>query len=155
MNHEERAYELFKRGYNCAQAVCCAFSDLIGVEEETLLKLSASFGGGFGRLREMCGAVAGMGFVLGALYSSPDPADTTAKAAHYARVQELADTFRQEHGTIVCRELLEQMALRPDTSPQPDKRDERYYKVRPCVRLVESAARMLDAYIEQHPSVNG
>lgn len=151
MDHVEKAYELFKAGCNCSQSVCGAFSDLLGIDEETLLRLSSSFGGGFGRLRGLCGAVAGMGLVAGYLYGDKVATDRKAKAEHYARVQELAHTFQEEHGSIICMELLQKRKLQVNTDPVPDERNSRYYQMRPCVRLVESAAKILDQYIKEHP----
>ena len=56
----ERAVELFKNGYNCSQSVVAAFADMYGFTEEQALRMSASFGGGIGRMRETCGAACGM-----------------------------------------------------------------------------------------------
>ena len=102
----EQAKAFFKEGYNCSQAVALAFCDEIGIERRKLLRMVSSFGGGMGRLREVCGAVSGMFFVAGALYGYDDPKDTQAKKEHYARIQELAAQFQVETGSIVCRELL-------------------------------------------------
>lgn len=106
MNHEERAVALFKQGYNCSQSVFAAFSEELGMDQETALKISSSFGGGMGRLREVCGAVSGMFMVLGLKEGYTDPNDGSLKAQHYQKVQELAKKFEQENGSIVCRELL-------------------------------------------------
>ena len=94
MDHREKAAELFVNGSNCAQAVAVAFCDVTGMEPELAAKLSSSFGGGMGRMREVCGAVSGMLMVLGALYGYDDPGEKDrAKKAHYAMVQELAGKF--------------------------------------------------------------
>ncbi|MEG1741361.1 MAG: C-GCAxxG-C-C family protein, partial [Acetivibrio sp.] len=105
-SREKKAKELFHEGYNCAQAVFLAFSDLYDIDEETAIKLSSSFGGGMGRLREVCGAVSGMFMVAGTLYGYSDPKASTEKQEHYKRIQELAKKFQEENGSIVCRELL-------------------------------------------------
>ena len=102
----ELAKTYFKEGYNCAQSIALAFCDEIGIEKTKLLRMVSSFGGGMGRLREVCGAVSGMFFVAGALYGYDDPKDMQAKKEHYARIQELAAQFRAQNGSIVCRELL-------------------------------------------------
>lgn len=147
MNHEERARELFKQGYNCSQAVLLAFGDVTGLEDRTALMLSSSFGGGMGRLREVCGAVSGMFMVAGILYGYDDPADQSGKTSHYQRIQALAEAFRKENGSIICRELLG-LGSGAD-SPIPEKRTDAYYKKRPCAELVAMAARIMDAYIAE------
>ena len=150
MDHAQKARELFKQGYNCSQAVVLAFSDLTGLDEKTAAMLSSSFGGGMGRMREVCGAVSGMFMVIGMLYGYDDPKETTGKAAHYARLQALAAKFREENGSIICRELL---GLGAGASvPVPEARTETYYKKRPCADMVESAARMTEAYILEQES---
>ena len=146
MDHSTYAAELFVGGYNCAQAVAVAFSDVTGLDAKTSAKLISSFGGGMGRMREVCGAVSGMLFVAGILYGYDTP-DDTAKKAHYARVQELAGNFREQVGSIVCRELLRD----PPSDPNPTPRTAEFYKVRPCARFVVLAAQILDEYIDAHP----
>lgn len=146
MDHSTYAAELFVNGYNCAQAVAVAFSDVTGLDERTSAKLVSSFGGGMGRMREVCGAVSGMLFVAGTLYGYDTP-DDTAKKTHYARVQTLAGKFREQCGSIVCRELLQN----PPSDPNPTPRTEEFYKVRPCARFVMLAAQILDEYIAENP----
>lgn len=146
MDHSTYAAELFMNGYNCAQAVAMAFSDLTALDEKTTARLISSFGGGMGRLREVCGAVSGMLFVAGILYGYDSP-DDTAKKAHYARVQKLAEKFRATAGSIVCREILKN----PPSDPNPTPRTAEFYKLRPCVQLVVLAAQIMDNYIAAHP----
>lgn len=147
MSRKEKAMELFESGYNCSQAVVLAFADLLGVDEKALARLTSSFGGGMGRLREVCGAVSGMFMVAGLLYGY-DGAETGAKKAeHYARIHHLAERFSQDTGSIVCRELLG--LDRKKDSPTPDKRTEEYYKKRPCRELVGLAAEILEEMIEE------
>ena len=148
MNHEELAREYFRRGYNCAQAVFLAFSDLTGVERESALRLSSSFGGGMGRLREVCGAVSGMFMAAGLLYGTTDTATQEEKAAHYARIQALAAAFREKHGSIICRELL---GVDANGNPTPDARTPEYYKSRPCSQICYDAAQVLYDYIAANP----
>ena len=136
-----KARELFLEGYNCSQAVLGAFCDELGFDFETAMKLSSSFGGGMGRLREVCGAVSGMTMVAGFLYPNFDPADSQSKKDNYAAVQELAEKFRKENGAIVCRELLG-LAQKKD-EPTPSPRTEEYYKRRPCAEYVAIAARIV------------
>lgn len=148
MDHSYQAAELFLSGCNCAQSVVVAFCDVTGLDREFAAKLSCSFGGGMGRMREVCGAVSGMLMVAGLLYGYSDPGDHDVnKRAHYALVQSLAGQFRQEVGSIVCREILKD----PPSDPNPTPRTEAYYRTRPCARMVMTAARILDDYIAQHP----
>ena len=140
--HSDRAKELFEKGYNCSQAVFAAYADEMGVDFDTALKIASSFGGGMGRLREVCGAVSGMFMVAGMKYGSTDPTDQGAKAEHYKLIQALAKRFEKENGSIICRELLG-LSVRID-DPQPEVRTEKYYKKRPCMELVERAAKILD-----------
>lgn len=146
MDHSTYAAELFVNGYNCAQAIAVAFSDVTGLDQKTSAKMISSFGGGMGRMREVCGAVSGMLFVAGTLYGYDAP-NPEAQMAHYARVQELAGKFRETAGSIVCREILKN----PPSDPKPTPRTEEFYKVRPCARLVYLAAQILDEYIAEHP----
>jgi len=144
MTKRELAEGYFVEGYNCTQSVVLAFEDEIGVDRNTLLRLSASFGGGFGRLRELCGCVSGMGIVLGALHPY-DAKDTRAKAEHYALVQKLAGRFREKNGSIICRELLG--AKLAATNPEPEARTPEYYKTRPCAKLAGDAAEILSDWL--------
>lgn len=146
-DHSVLAAELFLKGYNCAQAVTVAFCDVTGLDENMSARLSSSFGGGMGRLREVCGAVSGMLMVAGFLYGYDDPNDPAAKKAHYTLVQQLAGKFREEMGSIVCRELLKN----PPSDPNPSPRTAEYYAQRPCARFVMTAARILDDYIRENP----
>lgn len=144
MDRREKAQGYFKQGFNCAQSVVMAFRDLTGLSESESARLASSFGGGLGRMREVCGAVSGMAIVAGILYGYDDPKVIGASAAHYARVQELANAFRARNGSIVCRELLGGAAA---TNPTPEARTTEYYKKRPCAELVGDAAEILDEYI--------
>ena len=147
MNHAEYAAELFLTGYNCAQAVAVAFCDVTGMEPKATAKLASSFGGGMGRMREVCGAVSGMLMVAGVLYGYDAADGEESKKAHYALVQELAGQFREQVGSIVCREILKN----PPSDPVPSPRTEEYYAQRPCVRMVYTAANILEEYITAHP----
>ncbi len=142
MNHEAEARRLFLEGYNCAQAVFCAFRDLTGMELDAAARLSSSFGGGMGRLREVCGAVSGALLALGMLRGYDDPKNPEAKKAHYALVQEFARRFKEKNDTIICRELLENVPVTPGGTPE--ERTPEFYARRPCLRLVCDAADILD-----------
>ncbi len=135
-----RAY--FEQGYNCSQAVLLSFGDITGLDEETAARLSSSFGGGMGRLREVCGAASGVFMAAGLVqgYSNPEASDE--KAAHYAFIQSLAADFKAQNGSIICRELL---GLPGASDPVPEERTQAYYQRRPCADYVESAAKILAA----------
>jgi len=144
-DYPSKAKEYFKMGYNCSQSVVGAFCDKLNIDFEKAVKLASSFGGGMGRLREVCGAVSGMFIVAGLLYGYDNPLDKTAKTAHYKLIQELAEKFRLQNGSIICRELL---GLKKGIdSPVPDDRTKEYYSKRPCVELVAMAAEIIDNYI--------
>lgn len=147
MDHAELAAELFTGGYNCAQAVFLAFADEMGLEKEFAARLVSPFGGGMGRMREVCGAVTGMYAVLGMLYGYSEPGNDKIKTALYADVQNLAAQFREQSGSIICREILKN----PPTDPAPSPRTEEYYRVRPCARMTYRAAKILEEYIAEHP----
>ena len=147
MNHEMKAAQLFLDGYNCAQAVAVAFSDVTGLTPEFSARMASAFGGGMGRMREVCGAVSGMLMVTSLLYGYDPRLGDGVKKEHYALVQQLAGQFRAEAGHIVCRELLKN----PPSDPNPTPRTKEFYEKRPCARLVMLAARILDDYIRENP----
>ncbi len=147
MTHSELAKKNFESGCNCAQAVLLAFADQTGLDEATAMKLSASFGGGMGKLREVCGAVSGMFMAAGMIYADDHVPTQEAKAAHYEKIRALAARFKEENGSYICRELLEGVPVSKDTAPE--ERTEQYYKKRPCGELCAIAARILDEFLEQ------
>ena len=142
MTHAEKAKAYFEEGYNCAQAVTLAFAEEMGVEKEIAAKMASSFGGGLGRLREVCGCVSGMALAAGALYGYSDPKAKEEKAEHYALIQKLANEFKERNGSIICRELL--AGINNNTNPVPEERTENYYKKRPCAELAYIAAEILE-----------
>lgn len=137
----ERAREYFTSGYNCAQSVFLAYRDITAIDEELAATISAPFGGGMGRLREVCGAVSGMTMVAGFIAPNPLPNDNENKKHCYTTVQSLAEEFRTENGSIVCRELLGLAQQKDDPTPSP--RTGEYYKRRPCAEYVAIAARIV------------
>ena len=148
MDHSIKAGELFLGGVNCAQAVFLAFEDVTGIDRKVAAKLSSPFGGGIGRMREVCGAVSGMMMVLGVLYGYDDTVEDDAqKKQLYKDVQALAGKFREECGSIICREILKN----PPSDPNPTPRTAEFYAKRPCSRMVMTAARLLDEFIAEHP----
>lgn len=134
------AKQKFLEGYNCSQAVACAFADEMNMDEETVKCLTIGFGGGMGRMREVCGTVAGATFVLSALYGEKNKNDV------YKMVQDVAEEFRKENGSVVCRDLLGLSKSSPLT-PVAEPRTKEYYKKRPCPELAEMMADILENYI--------
>lgn len=150
-NHAKIAKELFKKGYNCSQAVVGAFAEELGVDFDTAIKMSSSFGGGMGRLREVCGTVSGMLMAAGLKYWDLNADAREAKTKHYEKVQELARRFKEKNGSIICRELLK--GIENSTSPIASERTAEYYKKRPCLELVGDAAEILEQYIKENSTV--
>lgn len=150
-SRKEKAVKLFQEGFNCSQAVFAAYSDLYGMDEETALKLSCSFGGGMGRMREVCGTCSGMFLVAGLESGITEGKDAEGKKQNYDMVQMLAEEFRKRNGTIICRELLgldrPMVTAAEFKDTQPEKRTKEYYQKRPCVQLVEEAADILESTI--------
>ena len=138
----EEAKALFEQGYNCAQAVVCAFAPEMGLTRETAARLASAFGGGLGRLRETCGTVSGMAFVIGMLRGYQDPQDIAGKKETYALMQTLAGRFREKNGSLICRELLG--LDKAEGSPEPSPRTPEYYRKRPCGELARCAAAILE-----------
>ena len=149
VSRRDQAEAFFLQGYNCAQATALAFADYFPFEQETLLRMISSFGGGISRLREVCGAMSAVFLTAGLLYGYHDAADETGKAAHYARIQDLAARFEAVYGSIICRELLGLSAHRDP--PWPSKRTAEFYEKRPCKKIIGTAAEILEAYIKEHP----
>ena len=148
MNHGEKAAQLFLSGYNCTQAVVVAFCDVTKLEPAFAARLASPLGGGMGRMREVCGAVSGMLLVLGLLYGYDTPGDDESKKRLYNEVQTLAARFREQNGSIICREILKN----PPSDPNPTPRTADFYKKRPCARLVAAAAELMDEFIAAHPT---
>ena len=137
----QRATDLFRQGYNCSQAVFASCADLYGITDESLaLRLSASFGGGMGRMRMVCGAASGMFMLAGLQNGSSTPHDNPGKMANYAFVQQLAGEFKARYGSLICAELLG-LAPKPQ-DPKPEERTQQYYEKRPCSEMVAEAVRV-------------
>ena len=152
INLEERvakAKRLFKEGgYNCCQAVVLAYNDLFGMDDTLAASLTSGFGGGMGRMREVCGSVSGMVFLSGLISSAADPSIKECRTANYALVQEMAGRFKEINGSIVCKELLGLVPMGSQISavqesPEPSDRTPEYYKKRPCEELVGISARIV------------
>jgi C_GCAxxG_C_C family probable redox protein len=150
MDYEYRinkSVEYFKKGFNCAQSVVAAFADIYGYTEEQAMTLSAGFGGGIGRMRGPCGAACGMFILAGMDCGTADASDRDAKSHNYAVVQQLAEKFKKECGSIICAELL---GLKKDTplSSMASERTPQYYTKRPCAEMVRMASRIFSEYLE-------
>ena len=145
MSRADRAEELFRQGYNCSQSVFAAFADAVGMTTEEAAKLASPFGAGFGKLREVCGAVSGAAMVLGLVKGYSDPTDREAKKAHYRLIQDFCARFKEQNGSIVCRELLS--GVKTNENGIPEKRTEEYYQKRPCPELVRQAAEIVEELI--------
>ncbi len=146
LNIEEKknkAKELFKSGYNCSQSVIGVFCEELGLDFDTAIKISSPFGGGMGRMREVCGTVSGMFMCLGLSC----PFETSAKGEIYKKVQDLAERFKSKNGSIICRELLN--GVESSTAPTPSERTETYYKKRPCIELVGDAVEIFANFLEE------
>ena len=150
----EKAVELFKEGYNCSQSVVAAFADLYGFTPEQALKVSASFGGGIGRMRQTCGAACGLFMLAGLETGCTEGKDREGKEANYKVVQELAEEFRKRNGSLICAELLGLSKTAP-TPATPEARTAEYYKKRPCVKMVEEAARIWCEYLSTNSDKKG
>ena len=149
--HAERARALFLEGYNCSQAIAVAFCDITGLDADTSARLVSGFGGGMSRMREVCGAVSGIVFVMSAVYGYDRPKDFEGKKYLYGEVQKLLKQFEAQNGSIVCRELLG-LASKGADSPVPEQRTAQYYKKRPCPDLIYAAAEILENYIKERQS---
>ena len=147
----EKAKELFKSGYNCSQAVLGVFCEELGLDFDTAIKISSSFGGGMGRMREVCGTVSGMFMSAGLAFAS-NQSSGTAKAEQYRKVQELAKRFKDKNGSIICRELLE--GITDSNSPIPSERTESYYKKRPCIELVGDSVEIFEQFLKEQNTIS-
>ena len=142
----EKAKELFKSGYNCSQAVLGVFCEELGMDFDTAMKIASSFGGGMGRMREVCGTVSGMFMAAGLAYSKSESSPENKKN-QYQIVQELARRFKEKNGSIICRELLE--GVENSTTPTPSDRTKEYYKKRPCIELVGDSVEIFEEYLKE------
>ena len=145
----QRAVELFMQGYGCCQSVVCAFSDLYGLDEEMAFRVAAGFGGGVGRMRMMCGTVSALVILAGLEKGQTRGEAREGTMACYQLVRQLLETFKQRNGSIICAELLQMQGVKAETNTaQPDERNAEYYRIRPCARKVESAARLFAEYLD-------
>lgn len=149
MTKGDLAYENFLKGYNCTQAVTAAFAEELGLDEDTAARISSGFGGGMGRLREVCGTFSGIVMVVSALYGYSEPKDLAAKKELYAKIQALAEQFKHDNGSIVCRELLG--LPKAEGVPEPEARTPEYYQKRPCPELCRYAGNLLEKFISENP----
>ena len=145
MSRADRAEELFRQGYNCGQSVFAAFADVLGMTVEEAAKIASPFGAGFGKLREVCGAVSGMTLVTGYLRGYSDPADYESKKEVYALIQKMCAEFEERQGSIICRELLG--LKKGEDTAEPAVRTEEDYRSRPCIGACRTAAEIVEKEI--------
>ena len=143
----EKAESYFEEGYNCAQAVAMSFADLVQMDEKTLARCASSFGGGMGRLREVCGAVSGMFLIYGMMNGYDSPEENQEKKNQYKIIQEMAAEFVSKNGSIICRDILKK-PVGPDHY-QPAERTEAYYVSRPCTKCVRDATEILEKFLRK------
>ena len=145
MNRADKAEELFRKGYNCSQSVFAAFADVLGMSVEEAAKIASPFGAGFGKMREVCGAVSGMTLAAGYLKGYDDPADYESKKELYRLIQKMCAEFKERKGTIICRDLL---GLKEgEDLAEPSVRTEEYYQSRPCIGACRTAAEIAEKYL--------
>ncbi|MDE7229814.1 MAG: C-GCAxxG-C-C family protein [Oscillospiraceae bacterium] len=143
------AYENFLKGYNCTQAIAVTFAKELGLDEAAAARLSSGFGGGMGRLREVCGTFSGVVFVLSSLYGYSEPKDLEGKKDLYEKIRACAAKFRSDNGSIICRELLGLEKAEESATPEP--RTAEYYKKRPCPELCRYAGNLIEDFIRDNP----
>lgn len=162
----EEAVGYFRQHYNCSQSVALAFAKHYGIPEPLMARLSGSFGGGIGRMRETCGACCAMFMLAGLEVDNEEDSPTDfdinhnpypsqdVKKKNYEVVQMLASRFKEAAGSICCRELLGLNKQRadgtlPEISPTPEARTDDYYRRRPCIRMVETAVTIYAEYLNR------
>ena len=145
INRADRAEELFREGYNCSQSVFAAFADVVGMKPEEAAKIASPFGAGFGKLREVCGAVSGMTLLAGHLAGYAYPEEYEEKKALYELIRKMCAEFESAQGSIICRELLG--LQKGEDIGEPSVRTEEYYQSRPCVRACRKAAEIAEKYL--------
>ena len=133
MNRVEKAVKLHNQGYNCAQSVFCAFIDKTNMDINTALKLTQPLGTGIARLKEVCGAFNGMTLMLGLCMGTANIEDKETKKKLLDKVTELAEEFRVNNGSLVCKELLE---LNKNVNSNIRKK--------PCIEYVRQCAELLE-----------
>jgi len=147
-SRQQSATNYFLQGFNCCQSVLLAFSDILKVDQETLKTIASGFGGGMGRLREVCGAFSGMVMMAGFISPAADPSVKEDRTKNYALVQQFAEKFKELNGgSIVCRELLGLAKNAAKESPVPSERTADYYKKRPCPIIIGNAAKIIAEYL--------
>lgn len=138
----ERAVKTFEEGYNCAQSVFSTYADCFGMDRETALRMSSAMGAGVGRMREVCGAVSSMAMLAGLKEGNADPENEEAKEHIYSLVRQMSARFREEYGSIICKELLGLDSV--EESAKPSVRTPEYYASRPCPGIIACAARIIE-----------
>lgn len=148
MDYGLKGKNYFLLGYNCSQSVVLAFQDKLNLPTSTLLSLASSFGGGIGRLREVCGCISAMAIIMGLLYGNYDKDDVSDKAKHYQLIQNLTFQFKDKYGSYICADLLN--LKKGPSNPMPGIRNKAYYESRPCGNYIYYMCELIAREIEKH-----
>lgn len=125
----DNALENHGKGYNCCQAVACAYADLAGVDENLIFAAGEGFGAGMGGMQCTCGAVSGACMVAGLLKSSRNTEEPVTKGGTYRITKEIAQAFKEKNGSVICKDL---------------KGIETKKVLRSCDGCIEDAAKILE-----------
>ena len=101
----EKTIERHNKGYNCAQAVACTYCDLVGMVEESMFKATEALGLGMGGMEGTCGAVTAACVIAGAKNSTVEMGGPGSKGATYKISKEIVRRFKEESGSVICKEL--------------------------------------------------
>lgn len=140
MSKVEMASQMFRGGCACSQAILATYGPALGLPRNTAMQVAAGFAGGM-RLGETCGAVTGALMVLGLRHASEHSETAAGRADVYARVLEFQKRFQNQHGSLICRQLLGVDVSTPEGMKQA--REQNLFQTT-CVRIVESAAAILE-----------
>jgi len=142
---KDASLKLFNKGLNCAQSVLAAKSDLTGLSVTDSLKIATGFGAGMAKMQQTCGAVTGAYMVIGALHGRVNPDDETSRDKTYGFIEEFNSRFKELHGSLNCRELLD-VDLQIKEGIEEAER-EGYFQSR-CAKFVEDAEKILDEILK-------
>jgi C_GCAxxG_C_C family probable redox protein len=106
MSKVEKAVACFKEGFSCSQAIFSTYSEGLGLDRLTSLKISQAFGGGMAHLGETCGAVTGAFMLIGLKYGRTQAEDLAARERTYTLIRKFVEDFKALHGSIQCPRLL-------------------------------------------------
>ncbi len=129
MDRIKKAEELHNQGYNCAQAVACAYCDLFNADEKEVFRMMEGYGLGMGDMKCTCGAVSGMVTLAGLKNSDANLDAPKTKGSTYKIAKELTKAFREKNGSVICADL---------------KGVETGEPLRSCKGCIEDAARIVE-----------